>query len=196
MLLWRADLHLAVANSRALAAAGIDCRTPDPRFGVIDRDGRGRPTGILRDLAINLVKKVIPPPDGRLMEAALADLTAKLHACGITAVHDVHLMGGMAAPAALAFWQSVNAKGLLKLRCWTALAGELLPEALALGLKTGFGDQRLQVGHLKYFGDGSMGARTAWQLEPYRDGGCKCLKISHRLNFTLPVKVRPGTNTC
>ncbi len=171
VLLWRADLHLAVANSRALEAAGIGQDTPNPGFGVIDRDGDRRPTGILRDLAINMVKKVMPRPESGKLEKALCELTSGLHACGITAVHDVHLMGGLDAPAALAFWQSARDKGLLKLRCWTSLAGEQLSLAAALGLKTGFGGDRLRIGHLKYFGDGSMGARTAWQLEPYRDGG-------------------------
>ncbi len=171
VLLWRADLHMAVANSKALAEAGIGRDTPDPGSGVIDRDPEGNPTGILRDLAINMVKRAIPKPDYRQLEAALCSLTADLHACGITAVHDVHLMGGLDAPAALSFLQAANRKGLVRLRCWTSLAGELLHHAIALGLSTGFGDRRLMIGHIKYFGDGSMGARTAWQLEPYRDGG-------------------------
>ncbi len=171
VLLWRADLHLAVANSKALEVAGIGQGTANPSFGVIDRDGGGHPTGVLRDLAINLVKKVMPRPERGKLEEALCRLTDRLHACGITAVHDVHLMGGLDAPAALAFWQAADAKGLLTLRCWTSLAGEHLDLAAALGLRTGFGSDRLRIGHLKYFADGSMGARTAWQLEPYRDGG-------------------------
>jgi hypothetical protein len=50
-----------------------------------------------------------------------------------------------------------------------SLAGERLQEAIALGLRTGLGDERLHIGHLKYFADGGMGARTAWMLEPYLD---------------------------
>ena len=45
----------------------------------------------------------------------------------------------------------------------------MLEEAIALGLRTGLGDDRLHIGHLKYFADGGMGARTAWMLEPYLD---------------------------
>jgi predicted amidohydrolase YtcJ len=40
-----------------------------------------------------------------------------------------------------------------------------------MGLVSGAGDGRLMTGHLKLFADGGMGARTAWLLEPYRDGG-------------------------
>ncbi len=54
VLLWRCDLHLAVANSMALERAGIDDNTPDPPQGGIARDASGKPTGILQELAINL----------------------------------------------------------------------------------------------------------------------------------------------
>jgi predicted amidohydrolase YtcJ len=53
-----------------------------------------------------------------------------------------------------------------------SLAGERLEEAIVLGLRTGLGDERLHIGHLKYFADGGMGARTAWLLEPYLDAEC------------------------
>jgi hypothetical protein len=68
-------------------------------------------------------------------------------------------------------WQLLNEKGMLDLRCWVSLAGERLEEAIALGLRTGLGDDRLRIGHVKYFADGGMGARTAWMLEPYLDAG-------------------------
>ncbi|MGD2144595.1 MAG: amidohydrolase family protein, partial [Anaerolineae bacterium] len=60
VILWRSDLHLAVANSRALQQAGINANTPDPTQGRVDRDDSGRPTGILREMAINMVRDVIP----------------------------------------------------------------------------------------------------------------------------------------
>jgi hypothetical protein len=51
------------------------------------------------------------------------------------------------------------------------IPGERLDEAVALGLRTGMGDDRLRVGHVKMFADGGQGARTAWMLEPYEDSG-------------------------
>lgn len=48
-LLTRTDSHTALANSAALALAGVGADTPDPDDGFIDREaGSGRPTGILR----------------------------------------------------------------------------------------------------------------------------------------------------
>ena len=60
------------------------------------------------------------------------------------------------------------------MRFWVGLPGEHLDAAIALGLETGWGSDRLRIGHLKYFSDGSMGARTAWLLEPYLDAGQGC----------------------
>lgn len=170
--LWRCDLHLVSVNSRALELAGIDETTPDPPDGVIEKDSSGRPTGILRELAPNLVKSVIPAPDVDELVAAMRDGIAHLHTLGLTALHDVRLMGGLEGAPALKAWQLLNEKGKLDLRCWVSLAGERLEEAIALGLRTGLGDERLRIGHLKYFADGGMGARTAWMLEPYLDAEC------------------------
>ena len=167
--LWRCDLHLVSVNSRALELAGIDESTPDPPDGVIEKDSSGRPTGILRELAPNLVKSVIPPPSADELVAAMRNGITHLHTLGLTAVHDARLMGGLEGAAALKAWQLLNEKGKLDLRCWVSLAGERLEEAIALGLRTGLGDERLRIGHVKYFADGGMGARTAWMLEPYLD---------------------------
>jgi hypothetical protein len=52
---------------------------------------------------------------------------------------------------------------------WMLLPGELLNQAIELGLRTGFGDDVLRVGHVKFFSDGGQGARTAWMLEAYED---------------------------
>jgi len=167
--LWRCDLHLVSVNSRALELAGIDETTPNPPDGVIEKDSSGRLTGILRELAPNLIKSVIPAPAADEIVTAMRDGIAHLHTLGLTALHDVRLMGGLEGAPALKAWQLLNEKGKLDLRCWVSLAGERLQEAIALGLRTGLGDERLRIGHLKYFADGGMGARTAWMLEPYLD---------------------------
>jgi predicted amidohydrolase YtcJ len=167
--LWRCDLHLVAVNSRALELAGIDATTPDPPDGVIEKDASGQPTGILRELAPNLIKTVIPAPEADAVVAAMQDGITHLHSLGLTGLHDVRLMGGLEGAPALRAWQLLNEEDKLDLRCWVSIAGEHLEEAIALGLRTGLGDDRLHIGHLKYFADGGMGARTAWMLEPYLD---------------------------
>ena len=171
IILWRSDMHLAVANSQALQRAGITGDTPDPLAGVIDRDAAGQPTGVLRELAINLVRAVIPPPPESETVEALRDGFAFLHSLGLTGVHDYRIMGGGDGPPAFRAYQRLQTAGELALRLWMHIPGELLDEAIALGLRTGLGDDYLRVGHAKLFSDGSQGARTAWMLEPYEDTG-------------------------
>ncbi len=172
VMLMRSDLHLAVVNSAALKAAGIDVATPDPPQGIISRDESGRPDGILRDLAVNLVKERIPAPAMAETLEAMEAAMGVLHRLGITGVHDLRLMGGLEGACALRAWQILDRSGRLQLRCWVMLPGERLEEAIVLGLRTGLGGDRLRIGHLKYFADGAMGARTAWLNDPYLDAGC------------------------
>ncbi|OUL99823.1 hypothetical protein A8M77_24660 [Variovorax sp. JS1663] len=54
--------HFAMANSKALAAAGITRGTPDPVGGKIHRDAAGEATGVLESTAVGIVEKIIPPP--------------------------------------------------------------------------------------------------------------------------------------
>ncbi len=173
VIVWRSDMHLAVVNSRALQEAGISGDTPNPPEGVIDRDQAGQPTGLLRELAINLIREVIPPPTEQETVEAMRDGFPRLHRLGLTGIHDCRIMGGADGPPAFQAYQRLQAAGELALRLWMHIPGERLNEAIALGLRTGFGNDRLRVGHVKFFADGGQGARTAWMLEPYEDtGGC------------------------
>ncbi|HET90891.1 MAG TPA: amidohydrolase, partial [Chloroflexi bacterium] len=171
VILWRNDLHLAAINSRALQETGITADTANPPEGVIDRDESGEPTGVLRELAINLVTDVIPPPTEDETVDAMREGFGILHRLGVTGVHDYRIMGGADGPPAFRAYQRLQAAGELALRMWMHIPGERLDEAIALGLRTGMGDDYLRVGHVKLFSDGGQGARTAWMLEPYEDTG-------------------------
>ena len=57
--LGHASGHAAFANDAALAAAGIDDRTPDPEGGTIVRAANGKATGLLRENAQELVEAAI-----------------------------------------------------------------------------------------------------------------------------------------
>jgi len=171
VLLWRCDLHLAVANSAALALAGIDDATPDPPEGRIERDATGRPTGILRELAINLVRRVVAPPTDTDVRAAYGEAARALHRRGITGIHDVRLMADEDGARAFRAFQTLDHEDRLDLRSWVTLPGHRLDDIIDLGLRTGFGNPRLRVGHVKFFSDGGMGARTAWMVDSFLDAG-------------------------
>ncbi len=166
-LFWRADMHGAVANSAALRMAGINTETSDPPGGVIDRDKAGNPTGVLRELAISLVDSCIPKPDGDELENAMVDGMRMLHSLGITAIHDQRMKDQDDGPRMLAAYRRLREQGRLKLRVNCNIAAHDLPHLAGLGLRSGFGDDYLRLGHVKLFTDGSLGTRTAWMLEPF-----------------------------
>lgn len=169
--IWRCDCHLAVANSRALALAGIDRDFSPGEGAVVVRDGTGDPTGVLKELAPNLITACVPDlSEARLLDNLEAAM-ARVHALGLTGIHDIRLMGGEDGAQSLYAWQAFNRSGRLKLRTFVSLPGETLDQACDMGLTTGFGDDKLRIGWVKYFADGGMGARTGWMTEPYLDGG-------------------------
>ncbi|MEA3349344.1 MAG: amidohydrolase [Chloroflexota bacterium] len=171
VILWRNDLHLAVVNTRTLQEAAITADTPNPPEGIINRDKSGEPNGILRELAINLVTDIIPPPTEEVTTKAMQEGFSILHRLGLTGVHDYRIMGGADGPPAFRAYHTLASASDLALRMWMNIPGELLDEAIALGLRTGLGSDYLHVGHVKLFADGGQGARTAWMLEPYEDTG-------------------------
>lgn len=155
------SLHAAWANSLALEKAGIHAQMPDPPGGSIQRRTDGTPSGILFENAMQLVAQCIPPPDARQLEQAILAAQASLLQLGVTCVHD---FDGRECFSAL---QELHQEDFLILRVIKNLPAELMEEAIALGLRSGFGDDRLRLGSLKFFADGALGPRTAAMFEPY-----------------------------
>lgn len=169
--------HSALVNSRAIALAGIDAKTPDPLGGKINRDSAGNPTGLLDDAAQDLVTVKIPKPtaadDVKSAKAALDAMRKQ----GITTFLDA-----MAIPPALAAFSSVQREGGLTARAHFAvlITPPEGPEpkkavahvtTLAHQYDGGLVDVRpgLTVRNVKLFLDGviSAPALSGAMLEPY-----------------------------
>ena len=172
VFLYRRDMHAALTNSVALKLAGVDENTPDPPDGLLDREESGHPNGILRELAVNLVDEIVPDPTEDETVEAMYRSMLELHKLGLTGVMDQRIMGGICGQGAFRSWQRLRSEGRIPMRVWTNIPGEKVDEAIALGLRTGFGDDFVRIGHVKYFADGTVGTRTAWMLEPFLDAGC------------------------
>lgn len=169
-LLYRSDMHSAVANSRALNLAGM--LEPDlvVEGGVIDRDPDGQPTGVLRELAISRMQELLPGPSAGQLDRALLAGMERLHRLGITAICDQRLKDQDDGPRALAAYARLNRREQLKLRVSCNVAAHNLPLLEALGVSSAMGDDRLQLGHIKIFADGTLGSRTASMLKPFLPG--------------------------
>jgi predicted amidohydrolase YtcJ len=153
--------HALWANSLALEAAGIRKGTADPAGGVIARGASGEPTGILYENAMGLVQAVIPERSAEAIASSMRAAQDLALAAGLTGFHD---FDGL--PAFRAF-QLLRETDGLRVRVMKGIPREALGEAAALGLRSGFGDWLLSIGHVKLFADGALGPQTAWMLEPY-----------------------------
>jgi predicted amidohydrolase YtcJ len=162
----RLDGHMALANTAALRAAGIDqgARTPDPAGGTIVRDARtGEPAGVFKDEAMGLVGRVIPDPSEADMDRALQAAARHALERGVTQVHD------MAGWSSLATYQRALARGELPLRVYSVVPIATWARLRDYVAENGRGDDRLWWGGLKGFVDGSLGSTTAWFYDPYTD---------------------------
>jgi predicted amidohydrolase YtcJ len=166
VLLRSQDHHSGLVNGAALERAAVHAGTPDPDGGVIVRRADGTPTGLLLERAVGLVADAVPRPDPASLRAILEDGARSLAALGITTVHH------------MAYEPTENARAIglaasdeaFPLRVWACLMEEEIEAARRLGLATGQGGPRYQLGGAKFFVDGALGSLTAWMLEPYLGG--------------------------
>jgi len=157
------SLHAAWVNCTALRLAGINPSTPDPVNGHIQRDGNGIPTGILFEEAVKLVESVIPEPTPEDLAESIQNIIPGLWRMGLTGIHDFDKRTCFQA------LQLLRERGDLHLRVVKSIPFESLPDAVGLGLRSGFGDDFLRIGSVKFFADGALGPHTGAMFEPYVD---------------------------
>ena len=164
-LLERVDGHAVLANSAAIAAAGVTARTPDPAGGRIERDAKGNPTGLFVDAARRLIEKAAPAPLPRERDAAIAKAQEILIADGITATCD---MG-----TSVDDWESMRRlgdSGRLRMRITSYALGIDAMLTVAGSQPTEWlYDGRLRMVGVKLYADGALGSRGAWLKQPYSD---------------------------
>jgi len=160
----RLDGHEALANSAALAAAGVTKQTPTPPGGEILRDRSGEPTGIFKDQALALIDRAVPEPSPERRDSALARALAHAASLGVTAT------GFMSASwADLASFRRLEQVGRLSMRAALYLPLESWRAVAETVHRRGAGGDWVKIGGLKGYMDGSAGSRTAFFFEPYAD---------------------------
>ena len=151
------DSHSLWLNSAALARANGDLEVDG---GVVERNEKGEPTGVLREEACwQFRDRFIETSDGEHVSAMREGLRIAASR-GVTGVHDKDGWIG-----AVRFWQELEGDGALTLRVWQSVPHEQLDSLEELGLRSGFGTGLLRLGYLKAFMDGTLGSQTARMLD-------------------------------
>ncbi|MFF2925804.1 amidohydrolase [Streptomyces celluloflavus] len=156
------DGHSALADGRALAAAGIDGPREFAQRASVVCDDSGRPTGhLVEHAAMDLLLPVLPRPSAADRRARLLALLGEMAAAGLTGAHVMDLQD----PDALHLLAGIEADADLPLRlrlapwCMPGVDADGLDHLVALQRLTG---RRWRVGGVKFFMDGTVEGGTAW----------------------------------
>jgi len=166
VFLGHANGHTALVNQAAMDALNLTYNTPTPDGGVIVKNGKGDPTGILHENAVDLAYPLIALS---IDSAKTAILAAQGHAFrwGITNFHDAG-----AGSTDIEAQRALDASGDLKLRVYTMVSAQdeaLTDYWLARPPMIANDDSRLTIRSFKAVMDGALGSRTAWLHQPYTD---------------------------
>ncbi|MDD4788216.1 MAG: amidohydrolase [Pirellulales bacterium] len=198
VLLTHASGHMSLANAKAMELAGVGAETKSPAGGEILHDRNGRPTGVFREMAQGLVRRVADygaKTDGQIDEAIRLASEECLRK-GITSFHDAG-----SSFDRIDRYRRLAAEGRLPIRLWVMISesnerlAKRLPDYRMIGAGGGF----LTVRAIKRLIDGALGAHGAWLLEPYDDlpegRGLQLIPIG-QLRETARLAAEHGMQLC
>jgi predicted amidohydrolase YtcJ len=155
--------HVAVANSAALAKAGVNDNTPDPFGGEIERDSTGKPNGILKERALEIVSRSAPRDEKEAREALLV-ASQKLLEQGVTSLHCI-----IEDEQEFRALKDLKHQGKIEQTIYAILPMNMLEQVGSMEDEVGVWTNGFRIGGIKLFLDGSLGARTAALGNPYDD---------------------------
>ena len=174
VLLTHASGHASFVNGRALELAGITRDTPNPPGGEIVRDADGEPTGLLRETAQGLARRVRARAEAERPEAEVAaerrrvlDLAAQESLSkGVTSFHDAGTGFGT-----IDLMKELESEGALPVRLYVMIraSNDELEQRLPQYYMPADTNDYLVVRSIKVSIDGALGSHGAWLLEPYED---------------------------
>ena len=161
VVLERVDGHAYLVNQKTLDISGIDSLTRVDGGTIVLENGK--PTGILIDSPMDLVKESLPKPsiDARVKALLLAE--EKSFEFGLTTVDDAGL-----SKENILLIDSLHKSNILRMRVYAMISNEKNDVNYFLNngiLKT----DKLNVRSIKVYADGALGSRGAALKKPYSD---------------------------
>ena len=163
--------HYGVANGYALKLSEVTKATAPPPAGTIDRDAQGNVTGVMKESAMALVSRHVPPLTREQLRAGIAKIVEDFNKEGMTGAKDPGI-----DPLTWELYLELLKEGKLTVRVFALWSGARRLEDAAQVLArvnanprppASLGDGVLLSGGVKMFMDGSGGARTAWMHQDW-----------------------------
>jgi len=204
----RYDGHLGVANTKALELAGITESTEAPEGGEIRKNDKGELTGILSELATNLMLSKYTLPNPEILNKIAKEAFEIFSSNGLTTLHGIVQMEGGAEMGDLGAIELPVLKSIMDRipQNWYSLIYTHNPKKLKRVKKPPLHGEgkysKFKVGCLKLFADGTYGSATALMHEPFSDQPDKQgfmvistedlyekMKIGHNLGYQIGIHV-------
>lgn len=156
--------HVAVANSLALSATGINKDTPSPEGGIIQKHPKTlEPTGILEERAMYMAMAKIPPISIEESAKGFAKNQAYYASFGITTAQD-----GAFSQEAMEMVRYCQENEMMLIDVYAYPMLETSRELLqGVESATATYDRHFKIAGAKIVADGSPQAKTAWLTKPY-----------------------------
>jgi predicted amidohydrolase YtcJ len=174
--------HMCVVSGAVLTELGIADAAVEVPGGLVVTDDAGRPTGLLQEQAQQLLAPLVLPYPVEQLADAIERAGRVYLSQGITSVVEAGIGGGWIgkSPVEVAAYQLARDTGRLPVRVELMVAADVLHEVPAhaadgmplgidLGIRTGLGDDRLRIGPVKVFSDGSLIGHTCAMTEEFAD---------------------------
>ncbi|WKD62210.1 N-substituted formamide deformylase precursor [Corynebacterium ciconiae DSM 44920] len=169
--------HANTVNTAALRAAGVDPQNPPQvEGGEVVCDSTGQATGLLDENAMRLIQQVLLPESNAEIAAAIETATAHYLQEGLTSVTDCGVAGGWIghSPREIGAYQQATRHTRMQIMPTIDALHEIgghesdgFGYGLDGGIRTGLGDEWLQIGPTKMFTDGSILGTTAAMTQDY-----------------------------
>ncbi len=169
VILYREAAMICAANTKAIELAKVTEQTSAPQGGAIDKTASGKPMGIFRDTAANLIWQAVPEPTEDELLAATAQACQKIFQAGITSLNWLVISEGE-----LSIIQRLHEQDRLLFRVNVVVPEALLEKVVALKSKD---RDVLRVGGAFIVVDGYLDSKEAALQKPYSDDPSNCGKM-------------------